>query len=231
MKFKEPFIKQIIWEIRFEPILNYHQKRIEICEKFREKLSYWSLDIKKIDMHDQPEKRESQRVFSFLNRAASLVIKDIEDYDNFKSLSILLLENIISGLEIKNIIRFGIRFFYYIESENSFEQLRNLMIKKLYNNEFIRDLEIEKQVLDLGYVIDFNKQNTKFHMTLGPISKKEIEERFDIKEPRILEAALLFDLDCFLENSDSSIIKDFINTSYKSSRDILEKIVNYLQGE
>jgi len=231
MKFKTPFIKQVICEIRFNPILGYHQKRIETCEKFKEKLPHWWLDIARIDMYDQKEKEESQRIFTLTSRGASLLYKDVGPYDNFKALSSYLLENVTSNLEIRDVTRIGVRFFYLSEFENSFSKLKDLLISKLYKNEFTKNLEIERKLSDLAYILVFSQNNTKFRIALGPVSKKEIQERFGNKEEKDLEVALLFDLDCFLENISSTIIKKFLKTSYTYSHAILDKTINYLKGE
>lgn len=232
MNFKKSFIKQAIWEIRFLPALNYHNKRVEICEKIKDKLPHWRLDVRKIDMYDQLEKEESQKNFSFTSRGASLSYKDVDHYDNFKSLSIFLTENIKTGLNIKDIIRFGIRFFYLIEFEGSFTLLRNLMIKKLYKKEFLKRLEVGKNIFDLGYNIDFKKENTKYHLVLGPVAKREIKDRFGGEEYDNLKTAILFDIDCYLESVSSNIIKSFLKDSYDSSQIILKKIINgIIKGE
>jgi|GEM_PF-4666413 len=230
MKFKAPFIKQAICEIRFNPILSYHQKRFEICEKFKEKLPYWWFDIARIDMYEQKEKEASQRLFTMTCRGASLLFKDVGPYDNFKALSSYLLENVTSGMEINDIIRLGARFFYLSEYENSFNNLKDLLVSKLYMNEFIKNLKIQEKLSDLAYVLDFTQNNTKFHLALGPVSRKEIEERFGGKE-KTIDVALIIDLDCFLENVSSTIIKSFLRTSFTDSQAILEKILNILKEE
>jgi hypothetical protein len=231
MKFERTFIKQAICEIRFNPILNYHQNRIEICNKFYNKLPHWWLDITRIDMYDKLKKEESQRIFTLTSRGASLTFKDVGHYDNFKSLSVYLLENVTSDLEIKQITRFGVRLYYLVEYKNSFKKLRDLMAEKIYKSEFIKDFETEKEITDIGCAIDFNQKDIKFHIVSGPVSKKEIEKRFGRKEKEISKAAILFDLDCYMENTSSAIIKKFLKSSYENSQIILEKMINYLREE
>jgi len=229
--FSEPYIKQAIWEIRFTPILAFHKKRIDICEKFVDKLPHWGLDMRKIEMYDQLEKESSDRKFTLTNRGASFIFKNVGHYDNFKSPSIYFLENITRDLDIKKISRFGVRLFFITKYTKEFNQLKNLISKKIYNEQFLKNLNQEKKISDVGTAIDFNLKAYKYHLVFGPATKKEIEKSYGKNGSEDVKVALLCDIDCYLENATPAIIKNMMKDSYENSKTTVKDIIKYINEE
>ena len=228
MKFEKFLIKQAISEIRFNPLLRYHKYRIDICEKLITKLPHWTLDISKIDMYDQSDIQTSQKILNLTNKGASFLFKNVGLFENFKSLSSYLLKVIISELELSELVRFGIRYHFLSQCDAPFDELKKKMIEIFYDGKFIDEFKSERKISDLACVLDFNKKPKMFHMIFGPVTKKEISERFGEKAEEGSEASVLLDLDCYLEKPSLTAVDKFHKESYVDSQAIFEEIIGYI---
>ena len=88
MQFYDPILYKCICEIRYKPKFIYYNKRLDICEKFQNKLPNWKISIGGIEFNDSSWKEEDRRnIFNFTNKGASLDTRNTDVYENFKFLA------------------------------------------------------------------------------------------------------------------------------------------------
>lgn len=235
--FKKPFIERAICEIRYPGTLTYHERRLTLCREIMEKkreLPQWSLNIPTIQLRDQKEEGNSNRIFTISSKGSLLLFRNPGEYENFTSLADYLMTKTIEVLEIDNLIRIGIRIFYFSEINESFEQLKNLLVLKLFNRKIIENFN--GHIKDLASVIEFKKDEYNFNVRIGPISSEEIKgevykgEKYYIPEEKI-NPSLLVDIDYFKGKCSSKIIRSTLKDSKTDIIYILNNILSLLKEE
>lgn len=231
MQFYDPILYKCICEIRYKPKFIYYNKRLEICEKFQNKLPNWKINIGGIELNDSSGKEEDRRnIFNFTNRGASLDTQNVDVYENFKSLAELIFPKIIDGLGLVELDRIGIRSFYIIKSDSDFSDLKDFLFSKLYNAEIKND-KIFGEITDIAYVVNTIKNNCDLHIEIGPLKKEEIKHRFGFVGKIAPEVSILLDLDYHKKNVESNIILKMLKEYNEIINDIQNNLLNYLKKE
>lgn len=232
MQFYDPILYECICEIRFKPKFIYYNKRLEICEKFQNKLPNWKIDIGRIELHDSSGKKDEDRrnIFSFTNRGASLDTQNAGVYENFKSLADFIFPKIINGLELVKLDRIGIRSFFVFQSDSPFSELKDFLFNKLYNVEVEND-KIFGEITDIAYIINTTKKGHDLRIETGPVTKAEIEHRFTFKIKDVPEVGVLVDLDYNKKKVESNIIPKMLKEYSEIINDIQTNLLNYLKRE
>jgi len=232
MQFYEPILHNCICEIRFKPSFIYHSKRYEICEKIRNKLPNWNIDMRKIELNDSFGKKEEDRknFVRFTNRGASLNTHNAGVYENFKSLAEYVFPKIINGLELVKLDRIGIRCFYIFPSDSGFSDLKEFLFNKLYNVE-VKNSKIFGEITDIAYVINSRKNNCDLRIEIGPLKKEEITSRFNFLGEIAPEVSILLDLDYSKKNIESNILLNMLKEYNEIINDIQDDLLNYFKKE
>ena len=228
MPFGPPILKQLITEIRYTPTILFHENRIAVCYRLTDTFHHWTLDIAKVEMYETPNKEESEKLFSFTNRGASILQKNVTDYESFRTLAERIFNNIIEGIRIPRIIRIGIRFFYITSSNLSFEILKDILCGRIYTQDAINTLS--PNPTDLAFVVNFTQYNTNFHLVYGPVARNELRERFSEPTGEFFEVGLMIDLDCSINDVSLDRIHPFLRESYRNSQTMLERVLRFSEG-
>ena len=75
LNLKEAFIERAICEIRYLGTLTYHERRLTLCKEIMEKkreLPQWSLNTPTIQIRDQKEEKNSNRIFTISSKRSLL---------------------------------------------------------------------------------------------------------------------------------------------------------------
>ena len=231
MQFYDPILYKCICEIRYKPKFIYYNKRLEICEKFQNKLPNWKINMGGIELNDSSGKEEDRRnIFNFTNRGASLDTQSVDVYENFKSLAELIFPKIIDGLGLVELDRIGIRGFYLFRCDSDFSDLKDSLFSKLYNVEIKND-KIFGEITDIAYIVNTRKNNCDLHIEIGPLKKEEIKNRFGFVGKIAPEVSILLDLDYHKKNVKSNIILNMLKEYNEIINDIQTNLLNHLKKE
>ena len=121
--------KRAACEIRFSPTLVYYEKKTIIWKRFANYFPDWSVSYTGFRM----ENKDKEMKFAATSRNAVFVCENLSTFSNFTDLGHRLLRDYTKNLEVTSLGRIGVRVFYLCEAEGSFEDLNNLMIRKLFS--------------------------------------------------------------------------------------------------
>lgn len=239
MDFAVPFIERAICEIRYPATLTYHQKRLLLCQELIEKkpeLAHWTLDLPTINLRDKAREGDSNKIFSVSSKGSSLLFRNPGVHDNFTALAGYLLIKTTQVLEIENLTRLGVRIIYFNECElkESFDQLKDLLVTRLFNREGIE--RFGGSIKDIASVVEFEKNKYNFNVRVGPLSPEEIEgkvykgEKYYVPKEKI-NPSLLVDVDCSRKNCSSSEIRPALKKSKSNIQEVLNNILSLLKEE
>jgi len=202
-------------------------------EKKRE-FPQWSLNTPTIQLRDQKEEKNSNRIFTISSKGSLLLFRNPGEYENFTSLADYLMTKTIEVLEIDNLIRIGIRIFYFSEINETFEQLKNVLITKLFNRKSIESFN--GSIKDVASIIEFKNDEYDFNVRIGPLSSEEIKgeiykgEKYYILKEKI-NPSLLVDIDYFKKNCSSKRIRSILKDSKTDITYILNNILSIFKEE
>lgn len=237
LNLKKPFIERAICEIRYSGTLTYHERRLTLCKEIMEKkreFPQWSLNTPTIQLRDQKEKENSNRIFTISSKGSLLLFRNPGEYENFTSLADYLMTKTIEVLEIDNLIRIGIRIFYFSEINETFEQLKNALITKLFNRKSIESFS--GSIKDVASIIEFKNDEYDFNVRIGPLSSEEIKgeiykgEKYYVLKEKI-NPSLLVDIDYFKKNCSSKRIRSILKDSKTDITYILNNILSMFKEE
>lgn len=207
-------IKKAVCEIRFSPTLVYFDKKTVVWSKFSKHFPDWNVSYAGLELSN----KQKEMRFKATSRDTVFVRENLSVFSNFTDLGHRLLRDYTKELEITSINRIGVRIFYLYEVNGNFEDLNNLMIKKLFSF-----LPAKTKSTDMAYVLNFDQEDYHFHVALGPVTEKESKERLDMDKGKFPKLSVLFDIDIFKEQFSPKFIDVFLQESCKKSKDIVQK--------
>ena len=237
MNFEETFIERAVCEIRYLATLTYHEKRITLCKQILEKkpeLLYWTMNVPSIELRDKDKEEDSNKILSISSKGSRLIFRNPGVYDNFIALADYLMTKTVQELEIDNLTRIGIRIFYFTGVKEGFEQLKNLLVTKLFNRKGIE--RFGGSIKDVASIIELEKDKYNFNVRIGPLSIEEIEgkvykgEKYYVSKEKI-NPSLLVDVDYFRKNCPSREIRATLKNSRSNTREVSDKILSLLKEE
>jgi len=224
-----PTLKQLVSEIRYSPTIIYHAERISVCYRLNDIFPHWNLDIAKVEMYDTPVKENSGKLFSVTNRGASILQKNVADFAGFRTLAERIFNNVTQGFRVNTISRVGIRFFYLANCEMPFESFKEVLCRRIYNQDTIGLLA--PNLTDLAFVANFTEHNTNFHLIFGPVKRDELKERFAEPQGQFFDVGLMVDLDCFITDTPLHRVHPFLRESFDYSQNILRRVIRFSEVE
>lgn len=237
MNFAEPFIERGICEIRYPGTLIYHEKRLALCKELMEKkpeLLHWSLNVPSIQLRDKDKEENSDKIFTISSKRSSLIFRNPGVYDNFIALAGYLMAKTTQALEIGTLARMGIRIFYFTETKETFDQLKNLLITRLLNGKSVERLG--GSIKDIAFIIELEKDKYNFNIRLGPLSPEEIKgeaykgEKYYVSKEKI-NPSFLVDIDFFRKNCSSKEIRIILKNSKTYTQEMLNSILSQLKEQ
>ena len=237
MNFGKTFIERAICEMRYLATLTYHEKRISLCKEISEKkpqLLHWTMNIPVVELRDKDKEEDSSKIFSISSKWSRLIFRNPGVYDNFIALADYLMTKTVQELEIDNLTRIGIRIFYFTEVKEGFEQLKDLLVTKLFHRNAIE--KFGGSIKDVASIIEFERDNYNFNVTIGPLSIEEIEgkvykgEKYYVSKEKV-NPSLLVDVDYFRKNCPSREIRAILKNSKSNTRQVSDNILSLLKEE
>lgn len=155
-----------IFQIQYEPKLCFYDrlyKHDEISCKF----PHWLTDRLKVILKDY-EKKHSL----LIGHNSSIFESDLFDAKIEEDIISLLLSQITKFVDDNTFSRAGLRRFYLIKQEMSFDELVEILNLKIFSIEF-KDI-FSNPINDSSIVIVSNIGDYQFRLTLGPMRRNEI---------------------------------------------------------
>lgn len=184
-----------IFQIRYKPQLKFFQLMITAAQEFGE-YPHWQLEDSSSVVLRDFEKRCSLAIrhnqFSFDQDSGE------EEYQ--KKYIEKAIERLPKSLDINSYLRLGFRRHYLMSTQMTFDELVAILdLKLLSQEERLRKL-MPPKFDDLMYRVDSSDGDIKFHITVGPVQKKEI--------PRYIGFTQAHHLDPQTREKDYQIVVD-----------------------
>lgn len=228
-----------IFQCRYKPQLKFFQLMFTAAQEFN-KFENWEYE------------GNSSIVLKDYEKKCSLAIRhnhfaydqDSGEREEQKEYIENVLKKLSESLEISSYGRVGFRRYYLIAVTMSFSELVALLNLKLMTqaNELVELMP--PQVDDLIYRVDSSDDDIKFHITVGPVQKKEIPRHISFNQnhhldaltremdyPKIIEAypdvAVLIDIDIY-KTADGISAAEALNF-YRDAHDRMTRMVKGLR--
>lgn len=240
MKYKPT---KTVMQITYKPKLDYFDKIYNkpISEYFPD----WITDRLKITFRDF-NKHHS------LTISHNNILFESDKYDKKSEEDVfkLIVDNLVDISEEENFTRFGLRRFFLIKQDISYEELIEIFNLKVYSNDLID--QFKNSISNSNIVIDTYIDDYKIHITMGPMKKDEISRfiKFNIEQhsdPKSMErvnilsqefnsypdVSLYIDLDFSLngEKLNSKQIEEFLSTYNNTVIPLIESLSDNLFKE
>lgn len=133
-------------------------------------------------------------------------------------------------------VRWGFRVFSLLPSKKSFSNILDEYKSKLMKFEPENFSKINGKLIDIGISYIFKKDKDEFHLTTGPMGKKQALEIFP--KEKLPKNGIFIDLDIYREGNDfykgdfsRSRILAFIRNSFSISQEIVDEFAGILNGK
>lgn len=232
-----------IFQIKYESKINFFD-RLYKNEELIEKFPHWETDRLRVTLHDF-EKKHSLTI-AYNNATYD---SDLYDKNNEDEIISFLISKITNIVDDGSFSRIGLRRFYLIKQEMSFDELVEIIYLKLFTDDF-QKLFINP-IENSSITINANYNEYKYRLILQPIQKDEVPKLIQYSDyhlerdlPKRMEelnkiffsypdVALLLDIDYFLVEKklrQESLIK-FWDTSRRDINHIIKNIISMIFEE
>jgi len=207
MKINKKLVVKYLFEIKFNPLPSFLDKRGSAAEQFLDTLfDSWRIDKNRIDLVSSSNKKVacfvSYRNFGFVSETPNTK-------DFFIDKSTDFIKKVWNIIPPNRYLRFGVRTTEYIPSKITFQKLVNS-----YKNNFLKlsDSQIKSlkgKLEDVSFPLDFadeKDKNIKFSFNTAPMEKRQAKQFFS-DESLLAEQGIFIDSDYFNESLISKNIK------------------------
>lgn len=132
-------------------------------------------------------------------------------------------------------IRWGTRMLSFRETRKSFNTLLKEYKQKLLQFKPSHFKSIKGSLIDVGVSYIFLKGKTRYHLTSGPMSKKQATDYFPDKD--LPEKGIFIDIDIYKEKGDFQSddnrrrkLNDFIDNAFKEGEEIITQFYKVING-
>lgn len=223
--------RQIV-QIRFRPTLEWIHLRPVITSQLEKQYEEWATDKKGNIALYSPKSKNSLEVFT--NQITHIVEKDI-DLDNALKHIVKISSEIFKECSVREVRRLGCRRIIIMQSKFKFNELTELLHKRLFNSsKEIISLQVGK-INDLAYVLDTLSDGFKIHVQIGAVAKEEayklFDAKFDTNNEIKTEGNLFIDIDVSkADGLTTGNVGEIISKIQSQNKNTFENYLNYLSG-
>lgn len=240
-KILKPILCKTIFQLSYKPHLRFYNVLMSAAEKLNV-FEDWETNRLFVLL------RDFDNHCSVAIRHDSIAYEQDSDKLNMEEDRIqLILRELPNALEIQSFIRLGYRRKYLIPLTMSFESLVNIFNVKLFSqSEKLRDI-LPSKISDLIYRADYIEEPYQFHLTLGPVRKREIpqyiqynlenhlrpqelQEKYQDIIKNYPEIALFIDIDFYRteKNFNVEYASEFVSIARQKIFEMIDKLNEYL---
>ena len=234
LDFREPFIERVICEIRYAATLDYFEKRIALCKQIiqqKSELGIWDLGAPQIQLRDENTEADSNRIFSVTLNKSSLIFRNPGPYENFQALSNYLMAQVMRELKVDTLVRVGIRVFYFVPVVESFTELKDFLMPRLFSKELSQKFGQPGLPKRYEFLLEFERGKYDFSVRAGVLSPEEIEgngyrgEKF-YAPTRKKNASILIDVDLCKKDCSSREVTGILKEAKIATMDVAKGILS-----
>lgn len=235
MDFSELKEWRSVCEIRYPARPRLFDLRGRIIEQtVTNTLTEWRMARNRVDIHN---KDETIRYFAAFKNAGS-VMEQPASVTPFRDGTVKFLRPVIEDLEITDLSRIGVRF-YYVAPVSDFEGLVRAMTHGLYRLSRDDWEQIGGIPIDVGFPLTLKFGRHKANFMMGPMEKSQLEGLFETKtaKEKLPDSSLFIDFDYYEENPSirkkplPRYIREFIDQASETSRSYSEGLLAFTLGQ
>jgi len=217
----------VISEARYVPRLNYAQKRASVLQKWVDKLS-GALRIGE-DLVEVSDKSKYLMFFAQRDRAGS-AMENVTNFAHFRDETRNFFNDLNEGFGIEDFRRLGVRHFYTLPSDKSFDQL----------NRTLAEIGLQKQIVsllgknqkDLAISLVYSDEENDYRVLFGPVTKSEIIDKATLRFPipeELPDVGVLIDIDYYCNQRKKYDVRDFIQKAHRCAQKVAEGLAKKLE--
>lgn len=214
--------------IQFRPTLPWLHAKPLVVSKLEKKYQEWQvIDPGGPIILFSPEEKQSIEI---LTNQINFFSESINSNEGLSHIDILMKE-IVENYSVEIIRRLMSRFVIAMRSPIEFNELTDLIHKKLYNDRNIQG----GKLFDLAYVLDTTEGDMKIHTLLGPAKKDDTIKNFQSKFEKDLQldsdTNLFIDVTVSMDNEkklSTKQIAENLKIIKEKSNKVMEDYISYL---
>ncbi len=230
------------FQLRYKPDLKFYDLLMSAASQL-EIFPHWVTDRLRVQLHDY-----ETHCSVAIQHDSITYNQDSKAHTLEKDRIAHIVELLPPALNIKDFVRFGYRKHYLIPVEMSFETLVGILDIKLFSQQDRLKSILPGRIDDLMYRSNFAKDDDKYHLTIGPVTQKEIPQHipidivyhFDPKTAQLdhqkiikdyPEVAIFMDIDFFImppEGLSGDALKDFVVRAPTEIQKLVDSLSAYL---
>ena len=228
--FDRPILERAICEIRYEPTLSFHARNIgRICEPFVADMPHWGISLAELNLADHSDRRKAHiqlivrnASFWFRNRFPGL-------YDNFRAKAGKYARKWLQELQILNLTRVGVRVYYVVPVERSFEDVRNIFFKAFCKENLISHLNVQLSDLTVAFV--FSSDTEQCNYTVSVLKPDEFPGGEPPPDGEVLpkKTSLFVDIDRYVKDQDFRRLSRILDDAKKSVEKTLYSTIEFMK--
>lgn len=219
--------QKFVTEIRFIPKPLFLDIRGQITTAMAsEKFDQWKIDADRTEVFS-----DDGLIFASYKNIGFITLQD----QNIE----LCIERMDEAIKIMGDLpplRWGVRIYTIIPTQKKFTTLVSEYKKKLLNFNPKNFSKINGNLEDIGISYIFKNDKNKYHITTGPMEKKQASQIFPPNE--LPDIGIFIDLDIYRENDDfyrddfrRARMISFIKDSFAKGKEIVEELTNTINDK
>jgi len=223
-----------VCEVRYPPRPRLFDIRGRIIEQALTKtLTEWRMVQNRVDIHS---KDGTIRYFASFENAGS-VMEQPASVTAFRDGTVKFLRGVIEDLEITQLSRIGVRF-YYLAPVPAFEALVQAMIGGLYRLSHDDWERVGGVPIDVGFPLTLKFGHRKANFMMGPMESSQLKGHFDtdaVKE-KLPDVSVFIDFDYYEVNPSTGkkelhrFVREFIDQASEISRSYSEGLLAFVSS-
>lgn len=224
-----------VCEIRYpaRPLLFDLRGRI-IKQTLTEALTEWRVSQNRVDIHTRDG---TVRYFASFKNAGS-VMEQPASAAFFRDGAVKFLRGVIEDLEISELSRIGVRFYYLVPVPD-FEALVQSMTRGLYRLSNDDWEQVGGIPVDVGFPLTLEFGRCKANFMMGPMKTSQLEEFFetDTVKERLPGASVFIDFDYYEMNPPMGtktlhrFVREFIDQASDISRSYSKGLLAFVSSQ
>jgi len=238
-----PRLLRLIFQARYKPKLCHFALADQAAAEFEPDYADWRRGGGGITMSDY-----THRCMMAIHHDSFSYCQDLADMNLADARLQRILQKLPSVLGLRGYTRLGLREFVLVPADMVFESLVAVMTAKLYVDARVLRKALPDRTEDLLYRIDGSEGETRFHVTIAPVKRDEVDPKImdlanaatvdpsrlheTLKEAQesLPAVGVFFDVDFYRESDTERIGLESASAFTKSARDRIGRMVDEMMG-
>jgi hypothetical protein len=242
---KEIIPKRLVIECRYPPSLHFYSKMDNVGQSFLTDFPDWQRTALSLELRDRRDHKRAHlsfgRMFFEFNKLDEPLAALDQAVEIYSSAS--------KEFQITENKRLGVRTFYALTFEPSFESLKDKVVSRFFQSSHDIDQMLDGPITDTAYVVDLgpNSAGWEAHLRLGPMHRKQWFEvvpyerelfpppgdrdPFEQFKKTIPDPMIYVDLDLFRSDVAATDVADKIREAFEIAQTKTRAFVRFYLGK